>query len=148
MHRVHKFFNLFSRKTGNTESEFDRHIYDIMDPTPTHQGGESEIHLQHLGDLSQNSEKTRQLLHDYGLTNTLFQEATRVKEEMMTSDVGMDIAEQSKKVREYKAKKEKLKTEILELIMHGDIKRAGFTKADKKKKKDEKADDSQVPTFC
>lgn len=113
-----------------------------MDPTPTtHQ--ESEIHLQHLGDLSQNSDKTKQLLDDYAQADRDFKEATARKKEIMNSHAGMNMAEESKKVREFKAKKDKLKTDILELIMHGDIKRSGFTKADKKK---QSAD--SVPTFC
>lgn len=113
-----------------------------MDPvTTTHQ--ESEIHLEHLGDLNQNSEKTKQLLDDYAQADKDFKEAVTRKKDLMNSDAGVSMAEESKKVREHKTRKDKLKTDILELIMHGEIKRSGFTKADKKK-----APAKEVPTFC
>ena len=106
-----------------------------MDPamqTEAQMAPESSIRLEHERDLMTNSEATKKLLDEYAAADKELKEAAAKKNEIMQSETGLDITEQSKKVKETKTKRDKLKNDVLELVMNGEIKRAGFTKYDKK----------------
>jgi len=96
---------------------------------------ESEIRLEHEADLVTNSDATKKLLDDYAAADREFKDAKAKRDGVMASHAGMDLDEHQKKMRSSKAAREKLKGQILDLVMTGEIKRAGFTKTDKKQKR-------------
>lgn len=131
---------------GSTESEFDHHIYAMTDITVP--GGPSEIHLQTMDDWRKNSLDTKKLLDEYAAADKEFKDN---KSQMTIIADKTAYNEHNKRLKSSKAKRDKLKNDIFELVMKGEVSRAGFTKTDKKpsarSSKKVGAGDS-VPTFC